>query len=371
MDLQSHRFLSYFEPLQRSQLIELAALEKFPEQKVIFEEGEIPDFLYLVLTGQVVFSKRTPLKGYQEVAIAEVNDFFGEFGVLDGQPRSTRATAGAGAVLAKIPRDRLMEILDSVNGKVVLDLFRHIVQHLRFTTDRYVNLVVYKEKMSLVGEMVNTIIHDFRSPFTGIQLSSAMVKEMYPEDEELQEWCDLIQAQIARMLGMADEVLAFAKGDAKLEKRPIGAMELIQHYQKLNAIFLSSAQVELVITGDNPMIKVDENKLLRVLQNLVGNAVEAVGNNSQGKIEIKIQTLTKQVEIQIKDNGAGIPLHLQANLFDPFVTFGKRGGTGLGTAIAKSIVDAHHGDISFVSVLNQGTTFKILLPLETIEASIP
>ena len=364
MYLQSHRFVSYFEPLQRSQLTELATLETFLEQKIIFEEGEIPDFLYLVLAGKVVFSKRTPFKGHQEVALAEVNDFFGEFGVLDGQPRSTRATANAGTLLAKIPRDRLMEILDSVNGKVVLDLFRHIVQHLRFTTDRYVNQIVQKEKMSLVGEMVNTIIHDFRSPFTGIQLSSAMVKEMYPEDEELQEWCDLIQAQIARMLDMADEVLAFAKGNTRLEKQPIGVLNLIEHYQKLNAIYLSSAQVKLVITGDNPTIRVDENKLLRVLQNLIGNAVEAVGNNSQGKIEINIQTLTKQVEIQIKDNGPGIPLHLQANLFDPFVTFGKRGGTGLGTAIAKSIIDAHNGEISFISALNQGTTFKILLPLD-------
>jgi len=365
MDLQYHRFLSYFEAFQRLQLIELATLEEFPEEKVIFEEGEIPDFLYLVLFGQVIFSKRTPLKGYQEVAIAEVNDFFGEFGVLDGQPRSTRATAGAGAILARIPRDRLMDILDQVNGKVVLDLFRHIVQHLRFTTDRYVNLVVHKEKMALVGEMVNTIVHDFRSPFTGIQLSSAMVKELYPEDEDLQEWCDLIQAQIARMLIMADEVLAFSSGNARLEKKPVGILDLLHHYEKLNTIYLRSTQVELAIAGDNPVINVDENKLTRVFQNLIGNAVDAIGNR-KGKIEININTLASQVEIQIKDNGSGIPLELQSNLFDPFVTFGKRGGTGLGTAIAKSIIDAHGGDISFISVLNQGTTFKILLPLDLI-----
>lgn len=363
MELQSHRFLSYFEPSQRSQLINFAVLEDFSAQKVIFEEGEIPDFLYLVLAGQVIFTKRTLSKGHQEIALAEVNDFFGEFGVLDGQPRSTRATASAGTVLAKIPRDRLMEILDNANGKVVLDLFRHIVQHLRFTTDRYVNQVVHKEKMSLVGEMVNTIIHDFRSPFTGIQLSSAMLKEMYPEDEEAQEWCDLIQAQVARMLGMADEVLAFAKGTARLDRQPVGILDLLRRYEKLNAIYLSSAQVDLVIAGDNPIVKVDENKLLRVFQNLIGNAVEAVGSQN-GKIEIRTQTLAQQVEIQIKDNGPGIPLQLQDSLFEPFVTFGKRGGTGLGTAIAKSIIDAHGGDISFTSAPNQGTTFRILLPRE-------
>lgn len=364
MDLQAHRFLSYFEPLQRSQLIDLAGLEEFIDQKIIFEEGEIPDSLYLVLVGQVIFSKRTLLNGYQEVAIAEVNDFFGEFGVLDGQPRSTRATATAGTTLAKIPRDRLMEILDSVNGKVVLDLFRHIVQHLRFTTDRYVNLIVHREKMSLVGEMVNTIVHDFRSPFTGIQLSSAMLKELYPEDEEVQEWCDLIQAQIARMLGMADEVLAFAKGNAHLDKQPVGILDLIHRYQKLNGIYISSAQVEFVVLGDNPVIQVDENKLIRVFQNLIGNAIEAVGSQ-HGKVEINVRTLEDQVEIQIKDNGPGIPLHLQANLFEPFVTYGKRGGTGLGTAIAKSIIDAHKGDISFTSSPQQGTNFRILLPLDS------
>jgi len=105
-----------------------------------------------------------------------------------------------------------MEILDNTKGKIVRELFRYIIKRVRYMTDQYVDQVVHKDKMELVGEMVNTIIHDFKSPFNSIQLSSSMLKEMYP-DEETQEWCDLIQAQITRMLGMAEEVLEL-HGDA-------------------------------------------------------------------------------------------------------------------------------------------------------------
>ncbi len=363
MDLKTHSFLSYFEPPQLDQLLGLATFEEFADQQIIFEEGEVPDYLYLVLQGRVIFSKRAPLKGYQEVALAEENDFFGEFGVLDGQPRSTRATAEAGTVLARIPRDRLMAILDKASGKVVIGLFRHIIRHLRYTTDRYVDQVVRKEKMTLVGEMVNTIVHDFRSPFTGIQLSSSMLRELYPEDEEVQEWCDLIQTQVNRMLGMADEILAFARGNADLQRQPLSIIELLHRFEKLNSIYLKSAQVTLEISGDDAVILGDENKLLRVLQNLITNAVEAF-NNQGGKITITVKTSPGQVTLQLTDNGPGIPQQLHATLFEPFVTFGKRGGTGLGTAIAKSIIDAHQGSIEFISN-SQGTTFTIILPAAT------
>lgn len=361
MDLSAHRFISYFEPDQAALLCDLAVVERFTEQKVVFEEGEIPDFLYLVLEGQVEFSKHIGTNKYQTVAVAKTNDFFGEFGILDGQPRSARAVASAGATLAKISRDILMDTLRLAKGSAVLHLFSYITQHLRSTTDQYVKQLVYKEKMVMVGEMVSTIIHDFRSPFTGIQLSSQMLQEMYPDDEETAEWCELIQLQVQRMLGMAEEVLEFSRGNSILHKKPVNLANTLQQFKKLNRVYFETSKVEFVAEVGEVLVEADENKILRVWQNLVGNAVEAFDGRG-GRIEMTLATSETQAKITICDNGPGIPEAIREHLFDPFVTFGKRSGTGLGTAIAKSIIDAHGGNINFESK-SSGTTFNIRLPL--------
>ena len=360
MEIKSHRFISYFEPLEAEKLCEIALIESFSQQKVIFQEGEIPDSLYLVLEGQVEFSKRTENGGYQTVAHANPNDFFGEFGVLDGQPRSARALACSGTSVAKIPRDKLMEILQNTKGSVILNLFGYITSHLRFTTDQYVKELVRKNKMVLVGEMVNSIIHDFKSPFTGIQLSSEMIEEMH-DDEETKEWCDLIQVQVRRMLNMAEEVLEFARGTSVLHKKQIHISEIIKQFRKLNNIYLRSKNVDFIADFPDLTINADENKIQRVFQNLIGNSIEAFDDKG-GRIEVTAKTKDKWIEIKIADNGPGIPEAIQENLFDPFVTHGKRSGTGLGTAIAKSIVEAHGGKITFKSSKKEGTTFWIYLP---------
>ncbi|NET15684.1 MAG: HAMP domain-containing histidine kinase, partial [Okeania sp. SIO1H6] len=230
----------------------------------------------------------------------------------------------------------------------------------------YVNQLAYKEKMTLIGEMVNTIIHDFRSPFTGIQLSSSMLKELHP-DQESQEWCDLISMQVQRMLNMAEEVLAFSQGNTKLYCQLIDIAKLLQNFAKLNQVYIDFSSVELIVSVEEGLIiNADENKINRVLQNLLSNAVEAL-DKSEGKIEIRARRKDRLVEITFSDNGPGIPQEIQDKLFEAFVSYGKQGGIGLGTAIVKTIIDAHNGKIFFESSPSTGTTFYLHFPLAKID----
>ena len=113
---------------------------------------------------------------------------------------------------------------------------------------------------------------------------------------------------------------------------------------------------------EHVVVNVDENKLLRVVQNLVGNAVEAF-KGCGGRVELTAWVNESGVNIKIRDNGPGIPDAIKDRVFEAFVTYVKHSGTGLGTAIAKSIIDAHGGQISFESSCQEGTTFYINLPL--------
>jgi signal transduction histidine kinase len=107
-------------------------------------------------------------------------------------------------------------------------------------------------------------------------------------------------------------------------------------------------------------LEAEEGKLLRILENLVGNAIEAVTDGC--KIEIRGTSRDDLVDITISDNAGGIPVEIRDKFFEPFVTHGKKRGTGLGTAIVKSLVEAHGGEIAFECEDGVGTVFTITLP---------
>ncbi|MGB3512233.1 MAG: ATP-binding protein [Microcoleaceae cyanobacterium] len=367
MKLESHRFTRYFEPEQAAKISKIAIIKKFTPQEIVFEEGEISDSLFLVLEGEVEVSKKiNESNNYVLITSIDSNGYFGELGIIDRKPRSARVISTKETTLAQIYYDSLREILSNTRGDIVLNILSILSQRLRAVTSEYAEQLVYKEKMALIGEMVNTIIHDFRSPFTGIQLSSSMLKELHP-DVESQEWCDLIQIQVQRMLIMAEEVLAFSQGNTTLYSQQVNIGELLQKFEKLNQVYVQSRQVKLVVSvTDNLIIDADENKINRVLQNLLVNAVEAI-EKSGGKIEIQAKRKEQWAEIRISDNGPGIPPEIHDKFFQPFVTHGKQGGIGLGTAIVKSIIDAHGGDISFESDPATGTIFYLCFPLVSID----
>ncbi len=126
-----------------------------------------------------------------------------------------------------------------------------------------------------------------------------------------------------------------------------------------------------------PLVPALRNEFNQVILNLIVNAAHAIGESTaggsqgKGKITITGRLLGEQVEIRIKDHGAGIPESARAKVFEPFFTTKEVGkGTGQGLAIAYSvIVDKHQGSIAFESEVNRGTTFIICLPLADAAAS--
>ena len=366
MKLEEHVFIRYFEPEQAAQISQVAIIKKFNLQDIVFEEGDDSDALFLVLEGQVKVSKKSGEgNNYVVITSIESNGFFGELGIIDKQPRSARVVAFQETTLAKIYYNHLIDVLAETKGDVVLKILSIVPQWLRNVTTEYVNQLAYKEKMTLIGEMVNTIIHDFRGPVTGIQLSSSMLKELHP-DQESKEWCDLISIQVQRMLNMAEEVLAFSQGNTKLYSHKVDIAKLLQNFKKFNQVYTDSTFAELMVyVEEGLIINADENKINRALQNLLANSLEAI-NQNEGKIEIKAKRKDRWVEIIFSDNGVGIPEEIKNNLFEAFVSYGKQGGIGLGTAIVKTIVDAHDGEIFFESTLGKGTTFYLRFPVAKI-----
>ena len=95
----------------------------------------------------------------------------------------------------------------------------------------------------------------------------------------------------------------------------------------------------------------------------MGNAIDAFENTREGKIEVNVEEAGHYAKITVADNGKGIPKQIRDNLFTAFVTHGKSGGTGLGTAIVRSIIEAHDGSVELRDSTAGGLEVIISLPL--------
>ena len=360
MRLEEHPFFRGLGPDSIQALAAAAIIRRYESGEVIFEEGSESDALFLVLEGRVAFEKSVPGNKWRVISYAESGHFFGEIGVLTGAPRALRASATGSAAIARLPREELREFIRRTPGPVD-QILQSIVNHLHHTTRHYVEDMLHQEKMSLVGNMVGSIIHDFKNPFTLISLGAQLISTQH-HDAKTQKLCANMNKQIQRMVDMANEVSEFAKGVQTFRPSWVDMPSLVQKFHELNEPYFQKEHVTIETDIDQVVIEAEENKLLRVLQNLVGNAIDGCDERDDGKVRIEVHDRKENVEIIVSDNGKGIPEQIRNNLFDPFVTYGKTGGTGLGTAIVKSIVEAHKGRIRFETATGKGTTFYILLP---------
>jgi signal transduction histidine kinase len=360
-EVPSHRFISHFPAAQGARLARHIRVVRFPHKAVIFKEGSPSDCVYLVLNGRVALTKRSPGGTDQLIAYKNPDDYFGELGVLDGSPRSTSAIADGPVQLGRLPQKPFHQILAKASWHTVLRLFSQVSENLRATNERYVSEVMRKEKITLVGEMANAMVHDFRAPFSTIKLATELLSKRAPS-AETEQLCDMILRQVGRVGGMVEEVLDFARGETHIKIRRAPLHEVFLQLQENNIEILARAGVRLRIKPSQLVLPVDADRIQRVLQNLLTNAREALAHREGALITVSARRERTRAVITVSDNGPGIPREVHDNLFEPFVTIGKSNGTGLGLAIAKSVVEAHHGAISFVSS-RKGTTFTIHLPL--------
>jgi signal transduction histidine kinase len=361
MDVRSHRFISHFPAAQGAKLARQVRLVRYPHQAVIFAEESASNCIYLVLTGRVALTKKTPGGAPQLIAYKGPDDYFGELGVLDGSTRSTAAIADGPVQLGRISQAAFLRLLSQSSWHTVLRLFSHLSENLRATNARYVTEVVRKEKITLIGEMANSMIHDFRSPFTTIQLVTELLAQR-DQTPKTQELCATILRQVTRLGGMIEEVLEFSRGETRLKPRAVSLQEIFTQLRENNAASAARAGVRLVIEPSTLTLLLDPERFQRVLQNLLTNAQEVLAGRKDACITVAARGLRNQCILTIADNGPGIPREIRTTLFEPFVSHGKTGGTGLGLAIARSVIEAHRGAIDFRSS-RRGTTFVIHLPL--------
>jgi len=228
---------------------------------------------------------------------------------------------------------------------------------------------VRDEKFAAIGQMASGIIHDIKNPMTTIKGFAGLIGDMDFTKEERKEYSRLIVREVDRLVNMIEDMLAFTRGfKTKLSIEKISAGEYFTDLAGFIKKDMSPRNIEVVLKLDyKDYFHVDAERLKRVIFNIAGNAREEM--HSGGRFLILTRPTNGHIEIVFSDTGSGIPHDIIENVFDPFVTKGKKSGTGLGLAISKKIVEEHGGSIravngnySKIEGFN-GANFIIMLPL--------
>lgn len=239
----------------------------------------------------------------------------------------------------------------------------HLREHLQQEVDektRSLNLVLENRKQFLAGAA-----HDLKAPITLLQLYTQAVEESgVGLDEETVNYLKMIRHKSSEMQERLGELQSFAYEDARpLRMLPCDLCEIVREFYERNLPDIEASGIDFILQlPKRPCrIQADRERLDRVLQNLVYNAVSFVPPD--GKISISLTTQERWAVLQISDTGQGILPENLPRIFDRFFsTRSSEGGSGYGLYLAKSFILEHSGDISVQSEYGKGSTFTIRIP---------
>src|SRR5712692_743283 len=232
------------------------------------------------------------------------------------------------------------------------------------------------EVEQLKEEFFSHISHELRTPLTSVKEATHLLLERVPGDltPKQTRLVEIIGASSDRLLRLVNQVLELSRLRARvlpLEKRRVDMEKVVA--RALDELRPQAEERGLVIgqatSGVNFDVQGDEDRLLRVMVNLMGNAVKFTPHG--GSLTVGLADVGDGLEISIEDTGAGIPATELSRIFDPYKQAHRgRGGSGLGLAIVKGLVEAHGGTVAVESEVDRGSRFVVRLPRDAAPADI-
>ncbi len=233
-----------------------------------------------------------------------------------------------------------------------------------------------KDAERMKQEVVKMVTHDLKTPLTTIQIFLEMLQAGVV-GQLTENGADLVTAadrNAERMLALIGDLLDIEKiksgmMDLQIEQIPLATV-FAESYQSVSAL-ANEHHLFIDLQPSDIVAPVDSHRIVRVLVNLISNAIKFSPAN--GSIVVLAERTTDGVKISVTDQGRGIPAHMLSSIFEPFQQVQtsdakQKGGSGLGLAICKAIVELHGGTIGVQSEENKGSTFFFTLPKTHISA---
>ncbi len=222
------------------------------------------------------------------------------------------------------------------------------------------NALLQAEKMAAAGRLSASIAHEVNNPLQSVQNCLHLAgREDLPE-EKRKEYFDLARMELERLSLTVRRMLDFYRpGAAKPEL--LNLSELLDYVLSLmqKQLLERGVQVKVDLSSSTPKIMTVSSQIQQVFINLILNSFDAMPNG--GHLTISGRSVNGGVEILFQDDGPGVPVDQQKNIFEPFFST-KEGGTGLGLTVSYNIVTAQGGALELLTNHGRGACFKLFLP---------
>jgi signal transduction histidine kinase len=219
------------------------------------------------------------------------------------------------------------------------------------------------ERLVAVGRVATSVAHDLRSPLGGILRSAEFLARPEITPDTRQKLSQAIVSLAQRLINTTQQILDYALGeDLSLNLQPYPLSDFLDEVLAILQVDFSDQGIEVACEyGFEGALVMDPDRMAQVVYNLAANARDAMLEG--GRFIVSTQKKGDQAVLKFTDTGPGVPAEFTERIFEPFFTYGKRQGAGLGLAIARHIVEAHGGTLRLGQEDRQGAEFVMTLPL--------
>ncbi|MGB0863708.1 MAG: ATP-binding protein, partial [Saprospiraceae bacterium] len=245
---------------------------------------------------------------------------------------------------------------------VLIDEFNKMLAELEVSA----NKLATSEREGAWREMAKQVAHEIKNPLTPMKLSIQYLVRAYQMRPD--EIGPLMKRVSGTLIEQIDSLARIATEFSNFAKMPTAENEYLNINDLVKSVynlFSENGDVDMQLEMDEESFEVfgDKEQLMRVLNNVIKNAIQAVPDDRAGKISVSLEKYVgDNIQIRVVDNGCGIPEDKRHAVFVPNFTT-KNSGTGLGLAISRKIIEQAGGQIYFDSIDQEGTTFFIELPI--------
>ncbi|HEY0154211.1 MAG TPA: HAMP domain-containing sensor histidine kinase [Longimicrobium sp.] len=220
-----------------------------------------------------------------------------------------------------------------------------------------------EEKVAAIGTATARILHQIKNPLQTVVLNADILQDerIVSDATGRREVCEAIVSESQRLVSMLDELSVYASGARRaLSRQPVPVHEIVAQLARQQERD-ASMSVDAGVLGE-AVVFADPYYLRQVFENLVRNACEAMHDQDDRRLTLRVESAAGSAEVRVTDNGPGIEPEKLDQIFQPFVS-SKGKGMGLGLAICREIVEGHGGRLEVESTPGVGSTFIVRLPL--------
>jgi nitrogen fixation/metabolism regulation signal transduction histidine kinase len=223
-----------------------------------------------------------------------------------------------------------------------------------------ISAVEYLKRTSTWVPVAQKLAHDIKNPLTAISLTLRRVERAAGPDS--QRYFESMKDDIGRLKNMADGFMRLTRLDAP-KLAPVDINDVVRQCAgKFDDVKPTDVVFQYELAEGLPLAALDRDQMAVALSNIIENAMSAMGQSGRLVLRSTLVVVGKRIAVSVRDTGTGIPERYISKVFEPYFTL-KPGGTGLGMALTKRIVDDHKGTIEIESKEGVGTTVTIELPV--------